>query len=220
MPNYILLLGGPGAGKGTQAQHLCARFGLPQIASGDLFRDNLKRETELGKLAKTYMDQGALVPDDVTIRMIRERLQKDDARAGALLDGFPRTVPQAEALDALLAEFGGKVNAVLYIKVRDSALLERLGGRWTCKGPQQHTYHLLFNPPQVAGKCDVDGADLYQRADDTPEAQANRIKVFFAQTAPLIDFYSGRRQLVEINGEKPIAEVTAALLAAAATALA
>ncbi len=219
MPNYILLLGGPGAGKGTQAQHLCARFSLPQIASGDLFRDNMKRDTALGKLAKTFMDRGALVPDDVTIRMIRERLQKDDARQGALLDGFPRTVPQAEALDALLAEFGGKVNTVLYIKVRDSVLLERLGGRWTCKGPQQHTYHLLFNPPQVAGKCDVDGTDLYQRADDTPKAQANRIQVFFAQTSPLIDFYSQRGQLVEIDGEKPIAEVTAALLAAATTAL-
>jgi len=220
MPNYILLLGGPGAGKGTQAQHLCAKFGLPQVASGDLFRDNLKRETELGKLAKQYMDQGALVPDDVTIRMIRERLTQADAQPGALLDGFPRTVPQAEALDGVLAEFGGKVNTVLYVKVRDNVLLERLGGRWTCKGPQQHTYHLLFNPPKAAGQCDVDGAELYQRADDTPEAQANRIKVFFAQTAPLIKFYSGRGQLVEVDGEKGIADVTAALLAAAEAALA
>ncbi|HLE30595.1 MAG TPA: adenylate kinase [Anaerolineales bacterium] len=218
MPNYILLLGGPGAGKGTQAQHLCQKFGLPQVASGDLFRDNLKRQTPLGQLARTYMDKGALVPDDVTIQMIRERLSQPDARPGALLDGFPRTVPQAEALDGLLAEFGGKVNVVLYVKVRDGVLLERLSGRWTCRGPLQHTYHLLFNPPKVAGKCDVDGTELFQRPDDTPEVQAKRIKVFFEQTAPLIAFYTRRGQLVEIDGEKSIAEVTAALITAAEAA--
>ncbi len=219
MPNYILLLGGPGAGKGTQAQYLCQQFGLPQVASGDLFRDNLKRETELGKLARQYMDRGALVPDDVTIQMIRERLSQPDAQAGALLDGFPRTTPQAEALDSLLAEFGGKVDAVLYVKVRESVLLERLSGRWTCKGAQQHTYHLLFSPPKVAGRCDVDGTELFQRPDDTPEVQAERIQVFFRQTAPLIEFYTRRGQLVEIDGERPIAEVTAALMAAAAAAI-
>src|SRR5574341_19617 len=219
MPIYFILLGGPGAGKGTQAQFLCQQFGVPQVASGDLFRDNLKRQTPLGQLARQYMDKGELVPDDVTIKMIRERLSQPDAAPGALLDGFPRTVPQAEALDQLLSEFGGKVNAVLYVKVRENVLLERLSGRWTCRGAQQHTYHMLFNPPRVAGKCDVDGTELYQRPDDTAEVQANRIKVFFAQTSPLIEFYQKRGQLVEIDGERPIPEVTEALRAAAQTAI-
>lgn len=218
MPIYVILLGGPGAGKGTQAQSLCKQFGVPQVASGDLFRDNLKRETPLGQLARQYMDKGELVPDDVTIKMIRERLARPDAQPGALLDGFPRTVPQAEALDHLLAEFGGRVDAVLYVKVRENVLLERLSGRWTCRGAQQHTYHLLFNPPKVAGKCDVDGTELYQRPDDTAEVQAKRIKVFFSQTAPLIDFYRGRGQLVEIDGEQPIPAVTEALRAAVSAA--
>jgi len=211
MPNFFILLGGPGAGKGTQAQVLREQFDLPHIASGDLFRDNLKRQTELGKLAQGYMNQGELVPDDVTISMIRDRLSQSDAQKGALLDGFPRTVVQAEALDKLLAEFNGKVNAVLYIQVNETVLLERLGGRWVCKGPQQHSYHLLFNPPKTAGKCDVDGADLFQREDDTPEAQAKRIRVFFDQTSPLINFYTQRAQLVAIDGEQPIATVTETL---------
>jgi adenylate kinase len=219
MPIYFILLGGPGAGKGTQAQFLCQQFGVPQVASGDLFRDNLKRQTPLGQLARQYMDKGELVPDDVTIKMIRERLSRPDAAPGALLDGFPRTVPQAEALDQLLAEFGGKVNAVLYVKVRESVLLERLSGRWTCRGAQPHTYHMVLNPPRVAGKCDVDGTELYQRPDDTAEVQANRIKVFFAQTAPLIEFYQKRGQLVEVDGEQPISAVTDALRAAARAAI-
>ncbi len=214
MPTYLLLLGAPGAGKGTQADVLCAEYGLPHIASGDLFRDNLKRATPLGQLAKQYMDRGELVPDDVTINMMRERLKAPDAQAGALLDGFPRTVPQAEALGQLLAEFGGKVDVVLYVKVRDSLLLERLSGRWICRGAQQHAYHLLFNPPKVKGKCDVDGSDLYQRDDDTAEVQARRIKVFLEQTAPLIEYYGQRRQLVEVDGEQAIAAVTEALRAA------
>ncbi len=218
MPTYLLLLGAPGAGKGTQADVLCAAYQLPHIASGDLFRDNLKRATPLGQLAKQYMDRGELVPDDVTIKMIRERLQAPDAQAGALLDGFPRTVPQAEALDQLLAEFGGQVDVVLYIKVRDSLLLERLSGRWICRGAQQHAYHLLFNPPQTAGKCDVDGTDLYQRDDDKAEVQARRIKVFLEQTAPLVEFYGRRRQLVEVDGEQSIAAVTEALRVAVKTA--
>lgn len=211
MPIYVLLIGGPGAGKGTQAQILEKEFGLPQVASGDLFRANLKQETDLGRLAKQYMDRGELVPDDVTISMIRERLKQADAAQGALLDGFPRTIPQAEALDTLLAEFGGKINAVLYVKVSDDLLLQRLAGRWTCRGGQQHVYHLLFNPPKQAGVCDIDGTELFQRADDTAEVQARRIKVFFEQTAPLIEFYEKRGQLVTIDGEQPIAVVTTAL---------
>jgi adenylate kinase len=219
MPNYILLMGGPGAGKGTQAQVLREKLGLPQVASGDLFRDNLKRATPLGQMAKQYMDRGALVPDDVTVSMIRQRLQQPDAERGAVLDGFPRTVPQAEALDKLLAEFGGRVDVVLYVKVRPEVLLERLSGRWVCRGPEQHTYHMSFNPPKVPGKCDVDGTDLYQREDDKAEVQANRIKVFFDQTAPLIEYYQGRGDLVEIDGEQTIPAVTADLLAAVDRAL-
>jgi adenylate kinase len=216
MPTYILLIGGPGAGKGTQAQVLREKLGLPQVASGDLFRDNLKRQTPLGQLAQTYMDRGALVPDDVTVSMIRERLKLPDAAGGAVLDGFPRTQPQAQALDGLLAEFGGRVNVVLYVQVAEHVLLERLSGRWVCRGAEQHTYHLVFNPPQTPGVCDVDGTELFQRADDTAEVQARRIKVFFEQTAPLIALYRERGLLVEIDGEQPIAQVTADMLAAVA----
>jgi adenylate kinase len=214
MPTYLLLMGGPGAGKGTQAQVLLEKFRLPQIASGDLFRDNLKRQTPLGQLAKQYMDRGELVPDDVTISMIRERLQQPDAKNGAMLDGFPRTIPQAQALDGLLAEFGGSVNLALYIKVPENALLERLSGRWTCRGPGQHTYHMLFNPPKHDKVCDVDGTELYQRADDTAEVQSRRIRVFFEQTAPLIEFYRKRGELREIDGEQPIDKVSAGMVAA------
>lgn len=211
MPTYLLLIGGPGAGKGTQAESLVRRYGLPQVASGDLFRDNLKRSTELGQLAKGYMDRGELVPDDVTVAMIRQRLQQPDAQGGAILDGFPRTVPQAEALDRLLAEFGGKTDVVLYINVPEDVLLDRLSGRWVCRGPQQHTYHLLYNPPKTPGVCDVDGTELFQRADDTREVQQNRIRVFLKQTAPLIDYYRQRGALVEIDGTQDIAGVTAGL---------
>jgi adenylate kinase len=211
MPTYILLIGGPGAGKGTQAEALVQRYGLPQVASGDLFRDNLKRATELGQLAKGYMDRGELVPDDVTVAMIRQRLQQPDAERGAILDGFPRTVPQAEALDGLLAEFGGKTDAVLYIQVPEEVLLERLSGRWICRGPQQHVYHLLYHPPKTPGVCDVDGTELFQRADDTREVQQNRIQVFLSQTAPLIDYYQQRGDLVAIDGTQDIAAVSASL---------
>lgn len=220
MPRYFLLFGPPGAGKGTQAQILSAEYGLPQVASGDLFRDNLKRLTPLGQLAKQYMDKGELVPDDVTIRMIRERLAQPDAQAGALLDGFPRTVPQAQALDALLAEFGGQVDAVLYMKVREAVLLQRLTSRYVCRGTPPHVYNLLSNPPQVAGRCDVDGTELYQRDDDKVEVQAKRIRVFLEQTAPLIDLYRDRGLLIEIDGEGPVAEVTPLLRSAVEAALA
>ncbi len=214
MPRYVLLFGPPGAGKGTQAQILSAESGLPQVASGDLFRDNLKRRTPLGQLAKQYMDKGELVPDDVTVGMIRDRLAQPDARPGALLDGFPRTLPQAHALEALLAEFGGKVDCVLSLQVRESILLERLASRWVCRGAQQHVYNLVTNPPQVAGRCDVDGAELYQRDDDKVEVQAKRIRVFMEQTAPLIAFYAARGLVVEIDGERSVAEVTARMRAA------
>jgi adenylate kinase len=219
MPIYLLLIGGPGAGKGTQAQELRRVYGLPQVASGDLFRDNLKRNTPLGQLARQFMDRGELVPDDVTISMIRERLQQPDAADGAVLDGFPRTIPQALALDGLVAEFGGRVNVVLYIKAREEVLLARLAGRWLCRAPEQHTYHMLFNPPKKPGVCDIDGTELYQRADDTAEVQSRRIRVFFEQTAPLIDYFRERGLLAEIDGEQPIAQVTAHMLAAVEAAL-
>ena len=211
MPTYILLMGGPGAGKGTQAEALVQRYGLPQVASGDLFRDNLKRATELGQLAKGFMDRGELVPDDVTVAMIRQRLQQPDAERGAILDGFPRTVPQAEALDRLLAEFDGKTDVVLYIQVPEEVLLERLSGRWICRGPQQHVYHLLYNPPKTPGVCDVDGTELFQRADDPREVQQKRIQVFLNQTAPLIEFYLQRGDLVRVDGTQDIAGVRQAL---------
>lgn len=213
-PRYFLLFGPPGAGKGTQAHILSVEYGLPQVASGDLFRDNLKRMTPLGQLAKQYMDKGELVPDDVTIQMIRDRLSQADAHPGALLDGFPRTVAQATALDALLAEFGGQVDTVLYMIVREAVLLERLASRYVCRGPLQHVYNLVTNPPQVAGRCDEDGTELYQRDDDKAEVQAKRIRVFMEQTAPLIDFYRSRGRLVEIQGEQSVADVTAQLHAA------
>jgi adenylate kinase len=212
MPTYIVLLGPPGVGKGTQAKRIAEATGLPHVSSGDLFRENIKNETELGKLAQSYMDKGDLVPDDVTIGMIRARLSRPDCKDGALLDGFPRTVVQAEALQKLLAEFGGQVNYVPYISASEGILVERLSGRWTCRA-QGHVFHEKHNPPQKAGVCDLDGSELYQREDDKAKTVKRRIQVYFAQTAPLIDYYRGRGLLSEIDGARPIEEVTADLLA-------
>jgi len=214
MAELIVLLGPPGAGKGTQAKVLSETLGLAHISSGDLFRENLQKKTELGVLAKQYMDRGELVPDDVTISMIRERMQRPDCARGAMLDGFPRTVPQAEALDAFLADSGlGAVRKVPYIKVGEADLVERLGGRWTCRA-NGHVFHTVFNPPQKSGVCDQDGSELFQRDDDKEETVKNRINVYFQQTAPLIAYYQRMNILVEVDGTKPIADVTADLLAA------
>ena len=213
MPTYIVLLGPPGAGKGTQAQHLSEKLGLPHISSGDIFRENLKNETDLGKLAKGYMDRGELVPDDVTIAMIRERLGRPDAANGALLDGFPRTPAQAEALDEMLKEFNGAVNAVPYIKVPEDVLVERLTGRWTCR-QEGHIFHEKYNPPAKPGVCDIDGSPLYQREDDKAETVTRRIRVYLEQTAPLITFYQQRGKLIEIDGTQPIEKVSGDLMAA------
>jgi adenylate kinase len=215
MPTYIVLLGPPGAGKGTQAQVISQRLGLPHISSGDIFRENLKNQTELGKLAKGYMDRGELVPDDVTIAMIRDRLSRPDCAPGALLDGFPRTPAQAEALSAMLAEFNGQVNAVPYIKVPEDVLIERLTGRWTCRA-QGHIFHEKFNPPKQPGICDYDGSELYQREDDKAETVTRRIHVYLEQTMPLIEYYQQRGKLIEVDGTKPIEQVTADLMAALA----
>jgi len=210
MARYIVLLGPPGAGKGTQAQIIAEKYGLVHVSSGDLFRENLKNETELGKLAQTYMKHGELVPDDVTIAMVRERLCRPDCQKGALLDGFPRTPAQAEALAAMLQEFNGAVNIVPLITVPEETLIERLSGRWTCRA-NGHVFHEKFNPPAEPGICDFDGSELYQREDDKPETVRNRIKVYQEQTAPLIHYYQGKGLLVEIDGTQAIEQVTADL---------
>lgn len=210
---YIVLLGPPGAGKGTQAEIISEKTSLPHISSGDIFRENLKAQTELGKLAQGYMNRGELVPDDVTIAMIRDRLMKPDTKGGALLDGFPRTPAQAEALADMLASWGGKVDVVPYIAVPAEELVQRLGGRWTCRA-EGHVYHEKYNPPKEHGRCDIDGSELYQRDDDKAETVANRIKVYFQQTAPLIEYYQKKGTLVEIDGTKPIEKVSEQMLEA------
>jgi adenylate kinase len=207
---FLVLLGGPGAGKGTQAERLAEALGLPQVSTGDLFRENLENETELGLLAKGYMERGELVPDEVTVGMVRERLSRPDAAKGAILDGFPRTIAQAEALEALLADLGSELVVVPYIKVPEDVLLARLAGRWTCRKCGA-MYHEMFSPPAVAGVCDRCEGELYQRPDDTPETQKHRITVYFKQTAPLIDYYRDRGLLVEVDGRPGIAEIQAEL---------
>jgi adenylate kinase len=200
---FVVLMGGPGAGKGTQARRLAEELNLPQVATGDLFRQHIKNKTELGQLAQKYIDSGELVPDAVTVDMVRERLAKPDCAKGALLDGFPRTISQAEALDELLAEEGQKISIVPFIQASPDVLLARLSGRWTC--PQcGRVYHTLFNPPQMAGVCDYDGSALYQREDDTEETQRHRIEVYFENTEPLLDYYRKRGLLAEVDGEQSI----------------
>jgi adenylate kinase len=213
MPTYIILLGPPGAGKGTQAEIISETLGLTHISSGDIFRENLKQETDLGKLAQGYMKRGELVPDDVTIAMIRERLSRPDCAKGALLDGFPRTPAQANALAEMLAAMNQKVSCVPYISVPAEVLIERLSGRWTCQA-EGHVYHEKYNPSNVADKCDIDGSELYQREDDKPATIENRIRVYLAQTAPLIEYYQQKGLQAEIDGTQPIENVTADLMAA------
>jgi adenylate kinase len=207
---FMVLLGGPGAGKGTQAERLAEALDIPQVSTGDLFRENLKNETDLGILAKGYMERGELVPDEVTVGMVRERLSRPDAVRGAILDGFPRTIAQAEALQTLLADLGFELAVVPYIKVPEDVLLDRLAGRWTCRACGA-MYHQLFSPPQVAGVCDRCSGELYQRPDDTPETQKHRIKVYFEQTAPLINYYRDKDLLVEVDGRPGIDEIQAEL---------
>jgi len=203
---YIILLGAPGAGKGTQADSLSSELNLPHIASGDLFREALKKETELGLLAKSYMERGELVPDEVTIKMILQRIEMPDCVSGCLFDGFPRTLAQAEALDKGLADKGKSTDKVLYIKVSNEELLKRLGGRWLCQNCQT-PYHLITAPPKVPGKCDKCGGELYQREDDKEETVKERLRVFFAQTIPIVDYYRGQSKLIEVNGNQGIQEV-------------
>lgn len=215
MATFIVLLGPPGAGKGTQAEAISDELNLPHISSGDIFRENIKGQTELGKLASQYMNKGELVPDDVTIAMIRERLSRPDCANGALLDGFPRTPAQAEALSAMLESLQGQVSAVPYISVPEAVLIERLTGRWTCRNAG-HIYHEKYHPPRQVGICDEDGSELYQREDDKAETVSRRIRVYLEQTEPLIAYYRQRGLLIEIDGTQAIDQVTHALLAALA----
>jgi len=210
---YIILLGAPGAGKGTQAVMLAEKLELVQVASGDLFRQALAQETELGKQAKVYMEKGQLVPDEITIQMVLERLEAPDCKNGAILDGFPRNLQQAKALDKALAPQSKAIDRVVYIKVSEGELLKRLSGRWICRKCQA-PYHEVDSPPKVEGKCDRCGGELYQRADDNVETIKNRLEVYFAETSPLIDYYKQADKLLEINGEGGAAEVNKRIAAA------
>jgi len=213
MATFIVLLGPPGVGKGTQAKILSEKTGLAHISSGDLFRENLKNQTELGKLAQTYMTKGELVPDDVTIAMIKDRLTRPDCNIGAILDGFPRTPAQAEALETMLHEFNGHVDCVPYITANEDVLVERLSSRLTCR-EKGHIFNAKTNPPKFDNKCDFDGSELYQRDDDKPETVKRRINVYFEQTSPLINHYRDHGKLVEVNGMQSIDQVTNDLLEA------
>jgi len=211
MSTYIVLLGPPGVGKGTQAKILAEKTGLAHVSSGDLFRENMKNQTELGQLAQSYMSKGELVPDDVTIAMIRERISHPDCEAGAILDGFPRTPAQANALKRMLAEFDGDVDYVPFINADEEVLVSRLSGRWTCRA-NGHVFHEEYKPPKQSDVCDLDGSELYQRDDDKVETVQRRIQVYREQTAPLIQYYREAGKLIEINGAQPIEQVTAALM--------
>nr|WP_281391884.1 adenylate kinase [Bacillus benzoevorans] len=204
------MMGLPGAGKGTQAEKIVDKYGIPHISTGDMFRAAIKEGTELGLQAKSFMDQGALVPDEVTIGIVRERLSKEDCEKGYLLDGFPRTVAQAEALEEITSSLNRKINYVINIDVDQEILMERLTGRRICKACGS-TYHLVFNPPAKEGVCDRCGGELYQRADDNAETVENRLQVNIAQTKPLLDFYETKGYLRNFNGQQDINKVFADL---------
>jgi adenylate kinase len=206
----VLLLGAPGAGKGTQARFLAATLGIPLVASGDLLREHRRRGTSLGRAAQEYMDRGELVPDALVVDMIVERLDRSDASAGALLDGFPRNVAQADVLDARLAQRGGAIRVAVYVDVPTDVLIERLAGRWMCPGCQA-SYHELFNPPLLAATCDTCSGELYQRADDKREVVANRVDVYLRDTLPVIARYERQGILKHLDGNQSIEKVKLAL---------
>lgn len=202
----LILMGLPGAGKGTQAEKIVEKYSIPHISTGDMFRSAIKEGTELGKEAKTYMDEGRLVPDSVTIGIVKERLSKPDCKNGFLLDGFPRTVPQAEALDSLLNDLNTNIDFVFHINVPEKVLIDRLTGRRIC--PEcGATYHVEYNPPKVEGVCDKDGKELIQRDDDSEDTVKNRLGTYIEQTKPLLSFYEEKGSLKEIKGDQHIDEV-------------
>ncbi|GAE26057.1 adenylate kinase [Halalkalibacter wakoensis JCM 9140] len=202
----LILMGLPGAGKGTQAEKIVEQYGIPHISTGDMFRAAIKGQTELGVKAKSFMDAGELVPDEVTIGIVRERLSEDDCKDGFLLDGFPRTVAQAEALEQLLESMERKIDYVLNVTVPEQLLMDRLTGR-RVSPTSGKTYHVIFNPPKVEGICDVDGKELIQRDDDKPETVKKRLEVNQKQAKPLVDFYSEKGYLRDINGDQDIDKV-------------
>lgn len=199
-------MGLPGAGKGTQAEQIVEKYNIPHISTGDMFRAAMKNNTELGRKAKSFMDNGDLVPDEVTNGIVRERLSEDDAKDGFLLDGFPRTVEQAQELENILSDLGTELDAVINIDVEKDVLMKRLTGRWICRTCGK-TYHEIYNPPKVPEKCDLDGGELYQRDDDKKETVEKRLNVNMKQTKPLLDFYSEKGKLHNINGEQEIKDV-------------
>jgi len=207
---FIVLIGAPGAGKGTQAQWMADQFGLAHIATGDMFREAQANGTDLGLRAKSYMERGELVPDEVTVAMVMERLRQPDASNGAILDGFPRNVPQARALDKALADAGKRVDQSVYMVVPEDELLRRLSGRWLCRVCQA-SYHQVFNPPGRPGVCDRCGGQLYQREDDSLETAKRRLQVYFDQTMPVIGYYREKGVLDEVDGAQSIPEVTGTL---------
>ncbi len=210
---YIILLGPPGAGKGTQAAYVARKLGLVHVASGDLFRQALKRGDDLARQAESYMEKGMLVPDELTVRMVLERLSAPDSEAGVVLDGFPRNLKQAEALDENLARKGRAIDGVVYIKVSEEELVRRLSGRWICRRCQA-PYHATDSPPKVWGRCDRCGGELYQRSDDTPGTVKKRLEVYATETAPLIDYYTEAGKLVEVDGEGSAEAVGERIMAA------
>lgn len=208
---YIILIGAQGSGKGTQADLLSEALGIPHISSGDLFRKAQDEKTELGLKAKAYLDRGELVPDDITVAMVLSRLKEPDCAKGAILDGFPRTIAQAEALDKGLQDAGKQIDLAIYLEVPPEELLKRLSGRYICRA-NQHVYNIYTNPPKVPGVCDIDGSELYQRSDDMGEAVQRRLDIFFNETIHLLDYYEEQHKLATVKGDQNIEQVQAELL--------
>lgn len=207
----VIMLGAPGAGKGTQAKRIAEKYGIPHISTGDIFRANIKNDTELGKKAKTYMDQGLLVPDELVVDLVVDRFKEPDCEKGYVLDGFPRTIPQAEALDNALKAIGEQVDFAVNVEVPDENIVERMSGRRACLSCGA-TYHLKYIPTKVEGVCDTCGADLVLRDDDKPETVLKRLKVYHDQTQPLIEYYTKQGILVEVDGTKDMAVVFNAIV--------
>ena len=208
--NFILI-GAQGSGKGTQSEQLTRSLGVRHVASGDMFRQAFDEKTELGIKAKAYLDRGELVPDDITVTMVLKRIKEPDCAHGVLLDGFPRTIPQAQALDAGLQKIGQQIDLMIYLKVPREELLKRLSGRYICRA-KQHVYNINSHPPKVAGICDLDGSELYQRSDDTGEAVEKRLDIFFNETVHLLDYYNAQQKVIEVNGNQGIDQVRTSIL--------